>query len=181
MKLTFMTITEPEMIQYLRTSSACIFNICSMIDIQKPNLHHILPYDNIFQYVIQDNNGDESSIMFDKAYANQLMFDKNTFCDLMVLMTSLDKYDEVIAVVNYNNPYVAYAIESLVKCIQERYGVQSYIVNCMDDIDTWAISEFTPEGYMNYIQDVDRFKSMNSINSIYYEGNDDEQYNTTMG
>ena len=181
MKLTFMTITEPSMIQYLKTSSSYIFNLCSMITIGKP-ITHLLPYENIFQYVIQDNNeGDENSILFDKAYANQLMYDELTFIDLINLMITLEKYGEVIVLTNYENPYVSYAVESLIKFIQERYGVQSYLVNFLDDIDEWQISEFSQQGYMNYIQDVDRYKAFTPIEMLYHEGDADEQYNTTMG
>lgn len=181
MKLTFMTITEPSMIQYLKTSSSYIFNLCSMITIGK-SITHLLPYENIFQYVIQDNNeGDENSILFDKAYANQLMYDELTFIDLINLMITLEKYGEVIVLTNYENLYVSYAIESLIKFIQERYGVQSYLVNCLDDIDEWQISEFSQQGYMNYIQDVDRYKAFTPIEMLYHEGDADEQYNTTMG
>lgn len=181
MKLTFMNVTSQEMINYLSTTNARIYNFCSMISIGIP-VPKLYPYQNIFYYLLQDNNeGDANTIQFDAAYANQVLFDINTFSEFMRIMMDLDKYDEVIVLVNYDNPYIMNTVESLVKLIQERYGIQSYIVNCIDDIDPYAISEFSQEGYMNYINDVDKYKASIPPDIIMREGDADEQYNTNMG
>lgn len=176
MKLSFMTITDWSMVYYLNIkSSVKIFNFYSMVEIGE-YLNHLNPYPNIFSYLQQDNGeGDENTIQFDLAYVNQLLYDNDTFIDFMKIMMNLEIYDNVIVVTNYDNPYIMYVVESLIKIIQERYGIQSYIVNCIEDIDELNVSEFTQEGYLNYIQDMDRFKAITSTPElIMREGDIDE-------
>ena len=48
-------------------------------------------------------------------------------------------------------------VDSLIKFIQERYSLQSFLINDIDDIDPFATSTFITEGgYLNYIDDVKR-------------------------
>ena len=47
------------------------------------------------------------------------------------------------------------------KLIQQRYGIRSYIINDICDIDPFALSDFETEiGYQNYLRDVEWYLTM---------------------
>ena len=97
-------------------------------------------------------------------YAEQLMNDKASFFDFMKMMSSLQSTegsDEVIVVTNYTHPVVMPIVDSLVKFIQERYGIRSYISKYPEDIDPYTVSEFEDmEHYMLYLKDIEWYENM---------------------
>lgn len=124
-----------------------------------------IPVDNLIPRpdVIQilntiDYSSDEGTKAFDIAYANQLLYDKFSFVDFMQIMSSLQNCEETFILSNYKNQFVAQILDSMIKLIQERYSIQTYIVNEIEDINELAVSDFSSqEGYQAYIADLDRF------------------------
>lgn len=126
-----------------------------------------LPYlgptkDIVDKYLINTSfdNGDEMTYEFDRQYAIQLIQNNQSFMDLMQIMSALNdptlKSNDVIVLTNYENPFVQIVMDSLIKFIQQRYGVQSYIINDVLDITDFDFSEFSMEGYNNFVNDMQR-------------------------
>ena len=131
----------------------------------------------VFEYLLNNSfeDGDESTYKFDMEYANQLYNDENSFIDLMVLMFAVNggniannseeeilKGGDVIVLTNYSNIFMQVILDSLMKYIQQRYGIQSYIINDINDYDSLEYSEFSNTGMCNFISDVSRFLYLTS-------------------
>ena len=100
--------------------------------------------------------GDEASKIFDEEYAKQLSNKRASRFDLAIMLEQLQLKDEVILLSNPNHQIVGSIIDSLCKYIQQKYTVQAYIVNEVEDIDEFALSEFdTDEGYEAYVKDIE--------------------------
>ena len=127
-------------------------------------LNHLIPRKDIMQYLNSDIEGDENTRQFDILYADQLLNDRVTFYDLMTMISPLQMYEEILVISNYNHPNVTPIIDSIIKFIQQRYGLESYIINYPEDIDPFVFSEFkTDIGYQTYIKDFEWFiKTLNS-------------------
>ena len=124
-------------------------------------LDHLLPNPQVMQYLRESEFGDADTRQFDIAYANQLLQDPMSFIDLMTLLMSTQMVPETILSSNYTHPLVMPILDSLMKFLQQRYGIQCCIVNDMIDIDPFQYSEFTREGYDNYIADISKFSIEN--------------------
>lgn len=125
-------------------------------------VENLIPRPEVIQILNSiDYSSDEGTKAFDIAYANQLLYDQFSFIDLIQIMSSLQTCEESFVMSNYKNPFVAQIIDSLLKFIQERYSVQAYIVNEIEDINELLISDFSSqEGYHNYIADLDKFNKL---------------------
>ena len=63
--------------------------------------------------------------------------------------------------VDYTHPNAIPIIDSLIKYIQERYSINVYIYNDIGDINVLDSSDFqTKEGYMNYVEDMNRYMNL---------------------
>lgn len=124
-------------------------------------LDHLLPNPTVLQYLKESSFGDEDTRQFDIAYANQLLKDPMSFTDVMTLLVSTQSVEESILSSNYTHPLVTPILDSFMKFLQQRYGIQCYIVNDPMDINNLAYSEFSKEGYDNYISDISRFSMEN--------------------
>ena len=124
-------------------------------------LNCLQPKQEIMKYLFESEEGDQNSKIFDQLYAEQIMNDKGTFFDMMTFLESLERYDETIIVSNYTHPNVYPILDSLIKFIQQRYGIQTFIINDSYDIDPFSVSEFeTEEGYQNYLRDIEWYLSI---------------------
>lgn len=93
---------------------------------------------------------------FDMNYASYLMSDEAFFEFFgKVIMPIYDGYD-VYIVVTRNGMFDAIE-ESLQKFIQQRYGINSYIVNSIDDYIMEDITSFSIQGLYNLDIDKDRY------------------------
>ena len=170
MKLEFVDTTSPIMINYIHTKGesgkATIFGFYSMLGYGTP-LSNLNPREPVMKHLGVALNfpdrEEEESRAFDIMYAEQLMNDKASFFDLMKIMSALQSNgtDEVIVVTNYNHPVVMPIVDSLIKFIQERYGIRSYITSYPEDIDPYTVSEFEDmEHYMLYLKDIEWYENM---------------------
>lgn len=164
MKLEFININSQELLNYVKLKSESgvvpVFNFYSVIQIGEwaraleplPNVLERLSFAFTF-------NDDQYTLDFDRQYAFQLLSNQNSFTMLMKIMMLVETMDEVIIITNHSNPYVEVVVDSLIKFIQQRYSIQSYIINDIGDIDSFATSNFkTEEGFNNYMMDVNKIK-----------------------
>ena len=103
---------------------------------------------------------DTSGFDFDVYYANWLMNDTSAFRDLMLIM--YDFYSGYNVYLAANLEFVGNIAESFVKFIQQRYGVNCYIINTLEDmqyaVDTGA--GFSMEGIGNFDLDKERLSTI---------------------
>lgn len=135
---------------------------------------HLQPSTTLMRILNSTNYGEENTIEFDKAYAYQLMTDNDCFMQLMELLYKTTISDTVIILCDYDNYVVAPIIDSLTKFIQERYGLISYFISSIEDIDDLSFSEFSNIGFLNYQSDIERYQAMN-INEDYARVVSDEK------
>jgi hypothetical protein len=161
MKLTFIDITSPQLLDYVQTKEysgkAAVFRFFALEMIGTP-LKGLEPISTIMPYLSPCNDayGDESTRLFDGQYARQLSELPESRFALGVILEQLQLVDEVIIVSNYNHPVITDIVDSLCKYIQQKYNLQAYIVKDIDDIDPFSLSEFgSNEGYQNYVKDVE--------------------------
>lgn len=162
MKLQFININDMRLLEYVkdkaRAENAPVFNFYSMLDFGY-RLEGLKPLPNIMQNLSYANSfrDDNYTVQFDKAYAYQLLYNEPSFIDLMRVLSMVENTETVIVVTNHSHPVVEAIVDSLIKFIQERYSLQSFLINDIDDIDPFATSTFITEGgYLNYIDDVKR-------------------------
>lgn len=163
MKLQFININDMNLLQYVKerakVANTPIFNLYCMLDFGY-RLEGLKPFPNILQNLsfAESFCDDNYTVQFDKAYAYQLLYNEQSFIDLMRVMSMVENCEEVIIVTNHSHPMVEAIVDSLIKFIQERYALQSYLINDIGDIDQFATSTFETEGgYLNYIDDIKRF------------------------
>lgn len=164
MKLEFININSQELLNYVKMKSESgvvpVFNFYSVIQIGEW-ARALEPLSNVFErlsfaFTFDD---DQYTLDFDRQYAFQLLSNQNSFTMLMKIMMLVETMDEVIVITNHSNPYVEVVVDSLIKFIQQRYSIQSYIINDIGDIDSFATSNFkTEEGFNNYMMDVNKIK-----------------------
>ena len=181
MKLSFCTINDVFMNEDIKfrfnTLKQPIFNFYSTSCYGIP-LKNLGPSKEIVDKYLLNNsfeNGDEMTYQFDMNYASQLFNDDNSFIDLMILLFAVNggninysneeqvlKGGDVIVLTNYSNVFMQVILDSLMKYIQQRYGIQSYIINDINDYDSLEYSEFSDIGMCNFISDTARFLYLTS-------------------
>jgi len=126
------------------------------VDGLMPDRNMVIPIMQKYNY-----DGDDMTREVDIAYARQLLTNQNSFFDLMQIMEALMCGNHVIILSNYTHPNVYPIIDSLVKFIQERYSIETYIINDMMDIDENKISSPTTKmGFNMIMNDLAIYKDM---------------------
>lgn len=121
-------------------------------------LNNLIPTPEVMTLLRQSSYGDGDTILFDKEYANQLIYNDASFIDLMNLLSNIEYQDEVILMSNYSNRVIMPILDSLLKFIYERYGIDSFLINTIDDIDDLSVSEFaSPLQYNMLTSDIQRY------------------------
>lgn len=121
-------------------------------------LNNLIPVPEVMSLLKQSRYGDADTYLFDKEYANQLISHTPSFIDLMNLLSNIEHQDEIILISNYSNRMIMPILDSLLKLIQERYGIDSYLINTLDDIDQFSVSEFaSPMQYNVFVSDIQRY------------------------
>ena len=152
---------DPRLIDYVMTRSISMarlpFNFYSIIQ-YGVMLNNLIPVPNVMILLRESEYGDGNSLLFDQAYANQLIVNEPSFIDLMSLLCNIEYQDEVILMSNYNNRVIMPILDSLLKFIQEKYGIDSFLINTIDDIDDLSSSEFeSPIKYQTFVHDIQRY------------------------
>ena len=83
----------------------------------------------------------------------------------------IEDHEEVIVLTDYTHPNSIPIIDSLIKFIQQRYSLQTIIINEITDIDPLQEFDFeSQEGYRNYMNDLGRYYDiMKSTDPRYLE------------
>lgn len=165
MRLEFVNIyNDQALLNYIRdrheNGGVPVFRFYSilMYGIELKNLY---PSSYTMQYLRESHFGDSDTFEFDRAYAVQLLQAVPSFMDLMSVISSLESEEQVIVLVDYTHPNAIPIIDSLIKYIQERYSINVYIYNDIGDINVLDSSDFqTKEGYMNYVEDMNRYMNL---------------------
>lgn len=167
MKISFVDCTKsPDLFMWVQMrnsyASCPVFNFWSLL-LYGTRLDGFIPIPPVARLMQQQVVEDGNSLNFDMAYANQLLSVPQSWVDLMQVMGAFQFAPEVIILTDYENENSVCVVDSLIKFIQQRYSVNSYVMKDVIDIDPYATSDFeTQQGYYNFINDIDRFKKMYS-------------------
>lgn len=93
---------------------------------------------------------------FDMFYANYIVINDLAFIDLMKIVYSLYEGKTVLILVGLND-YQVLITESLLKFIQQRYGINGNIINELEDLRFVNDSDLTVAGLYDLDQDKERF------------------------
>lgn len=162
MRLEFINLqNDIRLLDYVRSrheiSNIPVFRLYSII-MYGEELKNLYPNQNTMNYLRDCNFGDSNTLEFDKQYAWQIISYNPSFMDFMKLLSTLQDNDETIVLTDYTHPVVLPIIDSLIKLIQQRYFIQSYIINDINDIDPLLITDFDyKEGYDNFNMDMQRY------------------------
>ena len=185
MKLEFVNVNNQSLLDYVISQNELngvpVFRFNSLVMYGYP-LDNLQPLQDTLRYLVDSKNDiDGLNVdMYNKflaMYADQLINFIPSFINLMRVLSVLQEVDKVIVITNYNHPLVMEIVESLISIIRQRYTLNSFIINDIDDEEPLVYSEFNDDlGYFQYIQDVERYESYvnkprpNSFNTNPYYG-----------
>ena len=160
-----LNIVDPQndqrLIEYISVRSIAMarlpFNFYSLLQ-YGIMLNNLIPVPEVMNLLKQSSYGDSDTYLFDKEYANQLIMHTPSFIDLMNMLSNIEYQDEIILISNYSNRMIMPILDSLLKLIQERYGIDSYLINTLDDVDQFSVSEFSSSMQYNvFVADIQRY------------------------
>ena len=104
---------------------------------------------------------------FDIQYANMLIGNNNLFITYMQIIFDIYLGNDVFVLVfNGSGDYTDLVLESLIKFIQQRYGIISNSISSIEDVNTLVESEFTVAGLYNLDIDKHRYTILTTDFSI---------------
>ena len=131
-------------------------------------------------YLMPPNNlGAVSEYDFDCRYANYIMMNDNVFFNMFCMMMDIYNNIDVFILVadeeeSFFNPDISswnsILIESLLKFIQQRYGLNGTLIEEPEDINCLEYSEFSDYGIANFDEDKERFSMLMEYNRIIVKG-----------
>lgn len=135
-----------------------IFNLLSISSLGV-RLNNLMPPFNTFMY-------NEDNLGFDIDYYNFIMNNDLAFIDLMRIM--YNEYENGIdcatIILIDNDEFRDVIRDSLIKLIQQRYGINSFIVNEFDDwnyLESSQSTNFDINGIYNFDYDKERYSVLN--------------------
>lgn len=102
------------------------------------------------------NFGATTELEFDIQYANYIFSNDIVFMNFMTIIMELYYGNSVFLLVS-NDQWSDLLIESLMKLIQQRYGVNGGRINTIEDLYYTKESNFEDFGIMNLDQDKERY------------------------
>lgn len=139
--------------KFVEEDSMNIFNLFSIVE-KGDKLHGLIPPFPASFYDSEDEK------QFDIAYASYILGDDKAFLDLMkIVYPEYEKSSEnVLSYILIDEDEIRTTIlESLIKLIQERYGLSCNIIHEPEDWETVESSEFDITGLYNIDQDKERY------------------------
>lgn len=166
MKLEFIDITSDSLLNYVRTKAEIqnipVFRFYTLHMYGIP-VDNLIPLQDTIKYLSESRFMEDETDYYNKfvsMYTDQLLNFKPSFIDFMRILSVIQNVPEVIILSNYTHPLVMPIIETMIGIIKDRYSLNSFIVNDIDDIDELSYSEFESDiGYSNYVLDVERYYS----------------------
>ena len=160
---------DPILTQYIvdkfKIDQIKLYNFGSIIN-AGIRLDALYPQPNVMVLLKEAKFGegdDELTLRFDTAYMQQLLNDTDSFKTLMKFMVETQEDKDIIILCNYNERNFQPVVESLIKFIQERYGINSYVVSVfedMDGIEKLAINHESMKQLNNFIMDCGRYANL---------------------
>lgn len=102
--------------------------------------------------------GANSEYEFDIKYMNWILGNDNNFCSLMTIINDLVSRDVFLLISNDN--WSKILIESLLKLIQQRYGINGVYIDTEDDLLYAEDSGFSDYGVLNLDEDRTRYMNL---------------------
>ena len=99
------------------------------------------------------------TVEFDILYANYILNNTASFCDLMKIMINASCGRNIVILVHHDE-YRDAISESLIKLIQERYGYNCWEIDDVDDLESASESFFSAQGIMNLDFDKNKFDNL---------------------
>ena len=165
MKLSFLDPqNDPKLLLYARhktyANEVMPYNFYSLAE-YGVRLDDLFPKPLILELLKEELDGDGNTLAFDQQYCKQILNDEPTFKAFMHMMCGILTVPEINVLSNYTNPLIMPILDSLIKFIQERYGIDSFIINEYDDIDELATSSFASlEQQAIFTKDCERYAKL---------------------
>lgn len=110
-----------------------------------------------------NNLGAISEYDFDVRYMNFIMMDNSNFIEFMKLIYKIYTNENVFLVVNDMDAWSNILVESLLKFIQQRYGINATYIKDIEDLDSINDVEINPYyGINNLDNDSERLSDLNA-------------------
>jgi hypothetical protein len=161
---------DPRLVRWITTKAIADdrppFNVFSILDYGY-RLDKLAPLNEFLEYLKEDETGDTNSIQFDQKYAQYILGNDEAFIAFMSIMSKVIDEEDTIVISNYNSPALMPIIDSLLKLIQQRYGINAFIVNTVDDLESIHLkyNEFgSYQQQLLYSSDVERFAKLTKQN-----------------
>lgn len=161
---------DPRLVRWITTKAIADdrppFNVFSILDYGY-RLDNLAPLNDFLEYLKEDETGDTNSIQFDQKYAQYILGNDEAFIAFMSIMSKVIDEEDTIVISNYNSPALMPIIDSLLKLIQQRYGINAFIVNTVDDLESIHLkyNEFgSYQQQLLYSSDVERFAKLTKQN-----------------
>lgn len=161
---------DPRLVRWITTKAIADdrppFNVFSILDYGY-RLDKLAPLNDFLEYLKEDETGDTNSIQFDQKYAQYILGNDEAFIAFMSIMSKVIDEEDTIIISNYNSPALMPIIDSLLKLIQQRYGINAFIVNTVDDLESIHLkyNEFgSYQQQLLYSSDVERFAKLTKQN-----------------
>lgn len=124
-----------------------IYNFTSLAE-RYPNRINIIPPNSL---------GANTEREFDINYMNWIFYNDAQFMGLMQIINNLYNGMDVFLAISQDD-WSMMTTESLLKLIQQRYGINGVIINTYEDLDYVEDSTFEPYGLINLDQDLARYQ-----------------------
>lgn len=140
-------------IQYIERE-CIIYNLNSLVE--GYNILHLIPPNNL---------GATNGYEFDYNYMIYIMNDDNNFIEFMKIILPLyQNTSDVFLIIDDQEIWALEVTDSLMKLIQQRYGINGVLIESQDDYNEAVDDYFNPEfGIQNMDGDTQRFQE------IYYK------------
>lgn len=145
-----------------------IYNFSSLKEVGKPLF--MMPPNDL---------GAISEYDFDCKYAQYIMMNDQVFFNMLCMMMDIYNGTDVFILIadeeeSFFNPDVSswnsILIESLLKFIQQRYGINGTLIEGPDDLNCLEFAEFSDFGLYNFDEDKERFSMLIEYNRIVVRG-----------
>ena len=109
------------------------------------------------QLIPPNSLGANSEYDYDVKYMQWIFGNDPIFLQFMNIMNALYNGYDVFLIVTDEN-WSDITVESLLKLIQQRYGINAILINTIEDLQCAEDSIFEPYGIVNLDQDLERYQ-----------------------
>ena len=147
--------SKPDIVAFLPWNKpAMIYNMSSLYSGYKDATSLItVPIENYTGLPMQQY---VETVDFDSQYANKILSDPLRFTVFMdIIQCDYIGYNAIVLV--HREPYRDAFLESLLKFIQQRYGLNAWLIEDVEDIQSLKESQYNPMGIIQLEKDLERY------------------------